>query len=66
MCEVQSMLDTLFAQEKILGTLFSLLDQKAPLDPGSVAYFRKVVNVCIDRKFEEVAMILVSVLALEL
>lgn len=54
MCEMQSLLDTVFEQKKILHTFFGFLDRKAPLDPGSAAYFRKVFDVCIDRKYEQV------------
>ena len=53
LCEVQSMLDVLFEHDYLLKLLFSFLDQKAPLEPGCASYFRKVVGVCIPRKFDE-------------
>jgi serine/threonine-protein phosphatase 6 regulatory subunit 3 len=54
-CEIQNLFDILFdpSDNSLLLLLFSFLDQKPPLDPGSSAYFRKVVGVCMNRKPDE-------------
>jgi hypothetical protein len=59
-CEVQSMLDALFENEDLLILLFSFLDRAPPLDPGCSSYFRKVVRVCINRKFDELKSFMVK------
>ncbi len=51
-CEVSLMLDVLFDDWSLLDCLFSLLDRPAPLDPAQAGYFRKVVQVLIQRKYQ--------------
>jgi len=51
-CEVGSMLDVLFDDWALLDILFSILDRPPPLDPSHVGYFRKVVQVLIQRKYQ--------------
>ncbi len=45
------MLDVLFEDWNLLDELFSLLDRAPPLDPAQAGYFRKVVQVLIQRKY---------------
>jgi len=52
-CAVGAMHNALFEKPELLGLLFSILDQPPPLDPSQVAYFRKVMSILIQRKFEE-------------
>jgi len=52
-CGVGAMHNALFEKPELLGLLFSILERKPPLEPSSVAYFRKVVSVLLQRKFEE-------------
>lgn len=51
-CEVPSMLDVLFELPDLLHLLFSFLDHSAPIDPAHVSYFRKVMVVLIQHKYE--------------
>lgn len=51
-CENASMLETLFESPELLTLLFSFLDHKPPLDPSGVGYFRKVVVVLIQKKYD--------------
>jgi hypothetical protein len=54
-CEVMSMLDVMFEHPDLLELLFSFLDRRPPLDPSGAGYFRKVVVVLIQRKYEQVS-----------
>jgi len=49
-CEAAEMLDALFDNQKLLELLFSFLDQAPGIDPGSCAYFCKVIVVLIGQK----------------
>jgi len=49
-CEAAEMLDALFENPSLLELLFTFLDQPAGIDPGSCAYFCKVVVVLIGQK----------------
>lgn len=49
-CEAAEMLDALFDNPSLLELLFSFLDQPPGIDPGSCAYFCKVVVVLIGQK----------------
>ena len=51
-CEVVSMLDVLFEQPQLLQLLFSFLDHAPPMDPSHASYFRKVMVVLIQRKYD--------------
>jgi serine/threonine-protein phosphatase 6 regulatory subunit 3 len=51
--EVGGVIDILVGDESLLGLLFSLLDRPAPLDPSTVSYFRKVLQVLIQRQYTE-------------
>ena len=51
-CEVVSMLDVLFEHQELLDLLFSFLSHPAPMDPSHASYFRKVMVVLIQRKYE--------------
>ena len=51
-CEVVSMLDVLFEHPELLDLLFSFLDHPAPMDPSHASYFRKVMVVLIQRKYD--------------
>lgn len=53
-CEVVSVLEVMFEHTELLELLFSFLDRKAPLDPSNAGYFRKVVVVLIQKKYEAV------------
>jgi len=45
--------DVLVEDERLLSLLFSLLERPPPLDPSVVSYFRKVLQVLIQRKYAE-------------
>lgn len=51
--EIGSVVDVLVEDERLLTLLFSLLSRPPPLDPSTVSYFRKVLQVLIQRKYAE-------------
>ena len=51
-CEVSSMLDVLFEHPQLLDLLFTFLDHPAPMDPSHASYFRKLMVVLIQRKYD--------------
>ena len=51
--EVGNVVEVLVGDERLLLMLFSLLQRPPPLDPSSVSYFRKVLQVLIQRKYGE-------------
>ena len=51
-CEVTSMLDVLFEFPQLLDLLFTFLDHPTPMDPSHASYFRKVMVVLIQRKYD--------------
>jgi hypothetical protein len=51
-CEVVSMLDVMFEEPSLLDLLFTFLDYPSPMDPSFASYFRKVLVVLIQRKYD--------------
>ena len=51
--EIGNIVDVLVEDERLLSLLFSLLQRPPPLDPSCVSYFRKVLQVLIQRKYPE-------------
>jgi len=53
-CENAQMLEALFEHPDLLRLLFSFLDYPPGIDPSCSGYFRKVIVVLIQRKYEQV------------
>jgi hypothetical protein len=51
--EVPSIIDLLVEDDELLTELFSILNRPPPLDPSTVSYFRKVLQVLIQRRYAE-------------
>jgi hypothetical protein len=53
-CELTSMFDALLDNQDAMEHLFNFVKREGILNPTLAGYFRKVVGVLIQRKYEEV------------